>query len=203
MARGAGTLIGSAPGEASPPAAANGLRPLARRRPVPNGRAALGALLVAVATVVLFSVATDGGGTALDDAIVAKRAIPIGSRLRADDLAVARVRLGAGTLRQRAFGTVASLLGAVTIAPIGAGELVQASAVIAGGSGASLRQVSVPIDAARAFGNSLRDGEQVDVLATFGTGMSPLSDRLEPRGPCAGQAEDDEPVAHRTGRGGR
>jgi hypothetical protein len=62
------------------------------------------------------------------------------------------------------------LAGAVALAPIGEGELVQRSAVLTGGPTEPTRQFSFPVDRERALNGDLRAGERVDVLATYGSG---------------------------------
>jgi Flp pilus assembly protein CpaB len=124
---------------------------------------------VAGSIVLLFSVGARGSRTAFDHLVAAKRTLPIGTRLQANDLTVTRVRVGDDGLRRRLFTRIDALVGAFTVAPIASGELIQESSVVDAGA-PRLRQVSVPIDAARAFGDALRPGELVDVLATFGAG---------------------------------
>ena len=63
----------------------------------------------------------------------------------------------------------------VALAPIRAGELVQASAVVlpgAGEDGASpaAREFSFAVDRTRALNGTLNRGERVDLLATYGSG---------------------------------
>jgi Flp pilus assembly protein CpaB len=127
-------------------------------------------LLVAMATVVLFSVAQRDSGAATERYVVARRSLAIGTRLTASDLTAASLHFPAGPLRGRVFTRPAPLVGAVVIAPVAAGELVQASAVLAATAAGDQRQISVPIDAARALGDRLQPGELVDVIATFGSG---------------------------------
>ncbi|MBA3654770.1 MAG: hypothetical protein H0W70_11345 [Actinobacteria bacterium] len=168
--RGAGTLDVSTNGGGRVGSGHDGTRRLTPRRSVPNGRAALGALLVAGATVVLFSIADSRGHPALERYVVARHPLAIGARIDAGDLAITPLHLPEGALRGRLFTRTQRLVGAVVVAPVGAGELVQASAVIAAGAQPELRQISVPIEAARALGERLQPGELVDVVATFGTG---------------------------------
>ncbi|HET9442113.1 MAG TPA: RcpC/CpaB family pilus assembly protein, partial [Acidimicrobiales bacterium] len=51
-------------------------------------------------------------------------------------------------------------------------ELVQASDVVRKRSGPDEREVSFSLETARAVAGTLRSGERVDVLATFGTGTA-------------------------------
>lgn len=150
------------------------LRPLPRPRRGPNGRAALGALLVALAVVVLFSVAEDRGHPRLETYVAARHALAIGDRINARDLATASLHVPNGSLRGHVFQRADEVVGAVVIAPIGGGELLQASSLVRS-LDRNERQVSVPIESARALGDSLAPGELVDVVATFGTGSDAFS----------------------------
>lgn len=148
----------------------NGMRPLQKRRSLPNGRAALGGLLVTAATVVLFSVAAARDNSPMERYVVADHALGLGTRIAAGDLRTTELHLPEGALRQRVFGDLTALIGSIVIAPVAEGELIQASAVVARNAAPDLRQISVPIEAARSLGDRLQPGELVDVLATFGTG---------------------------------
>jgi Flp pilus assembly protein CpaB len=156
-------------GHAARRAPTNGSRPLAASRRMPNGRAAVGALLVTLAALLLFTTARRNGSS-VERYVVASRPLAIGSTVAAGDLTTAAIHLPAGASRAHAFTRPAALVGAVVVAPVAAGELVQASAVVAASSTPGARQMSVPVDAARAVGGRLNPGEFVDVLATFGTG---------------------------------
>lgn len=165
------TRTAGAPTTAPP----NGVRPLPRRRGVPNGRAALGGLLVALAILLLFSVADSRGGTHLERYVVARRPLLIGAHIAASDLTTAAIHVPTGNLRRHVFNNPNRVVGAVVVAPVAAGELVQASAIIAADSVTDQRQVSVPIASARALGDRLQPGELVDVVATFGSGADAFS----------------------------
>jgi len=123
-----------------------------------------------VATVLLFSIAQRGNTSPTEQYVVARHALTIGSRVEASDLTSAALHVPTGALHSRVFTAVRPLIGAVVVAPIAAGELVQASAVVAAGAAPTERQIAVPLDAARAVGGRLQPGELVDVIATFGSG---------------------------------
>ena len=136
-----------------------------RRRTLPGGRAALGALLIAVAAVGTFTAASGATEDPRQSFVVARGDVAVGQRLSEGDLATARLDLPA-FMRGRAYrpDELDDLVGSVALGPIGRGELVQRSAVAAARAG---RQGSFPIDPARAVGGSLRAGEFVDVVATL------------------------------------
>jgi Flp pilus assembly protein CpaB len=106
----------------------------------------------------------------LERYVVASHALGIGTRIAVADLRTTELHVPAGALRTRVFADPRALVGSIVVAPIADGELIQASAVLARDSAADLRQISVPIEAARSLGDRLQAGEFVDVVATFGTG---------------------------------
>lgn len=144
------------------------VRRVQRRRGLPGSRAVLGGVLVAAAAVGLFSAATTAGRQPGHPYVVAQRDLTAGTRLQPGDLALARVELPPA-LRARAFDDPQALEGASLLAPVGEGELVQVSAVIAGGTTAGSRELTFTVERGR-IGATIRDGERVDLLATYGTG---------------------------------
>ena len=146
-----------------------GGRPLRRRRTLPGGRAVVGGFLVALAAVGTFAAYT--GAVAGDDEqyVVANQDLPLGHRLTEGDLARLPMELPP-LLGARAYRNPSALVGAVVIAPLGRGELVQASDVLTGGGGEVGREISFPIESARAVDGRLKPGEFVDVLASYGSG---------------------------------
>ncbi|HVF14251.1 MAG TPA: SAF domain-containing protein, partial [Acidimicrobiales bacterium] len=116
----------------------------------------------------LFSAATTAGRQPGHPYVVAGRALTAGTRLEPGDLTVARVELPL-SLRERAFDDPDALVGSTMLAPVGPGELIQASAVIAGGTTAASRELTFTVERGR-IGPTIRDGERIDLLATYGTG---------------------------------
>jgi hypothetical protein len=72
-------------------------------------------------------------------------------------------------LRAHTFGARQVLLGATLVAPLGAGELVQASAVVARKGDAAGRELSFTLERGRVSAG-VKEGERADLLATHGTG---------------------------------
>jgi len=143
-----------------------------RRRPLPGGRAVFGGFLVAVAAVGIFAAYTSATTDARIPYVVASHDLALGERLTAADLSDAPMQLPPSLAHGRAYtrADVGRLVGAVVVAPVGRGELVQASSVVESSGFPPDHQISFPIDPARAVGGRLRSGEAVDVLATYGTG---------------------------------
>lgn len=155
--------------------ARNGHRPAApsRRRPVPGGRAILGGLLVAAAVVGLFYASTRTDTGPAQSWVVARHALAPGARLTAADVRTVPIDLPTD-VAARAFSNPAELVGATLIAPLGRGDLVQASAVVAKPSGPVSRELTFAVSRAT-LGDSLEQGERVDVVATYGTGADAFS----------------------------
>jgi Flp pilus assembly protein CpaB len=129
----------------------------------------VGGVLVAAAAIGMFAAYLRVAAGPDQSFVVARHRIPAGTRLQASDLALGRMELPA-SLRARAFDDdVGVVVGATVLSPIEAGELVQASALVAKGSETPSRELSFPVDRAH-LSTNLREGERVDVLATFGTG---------------------------------
>jgi hypothetical protein len=150
-------------------------RPLRRRNRLPNGRAIAGGLLVIVAAVGVFAAFTGATGQPTTSWLVAKTTMGIGHRIvPADDLAPMPIALPV-PMQPRVFAAkdAAVLSGAVTVAPIAAGELVEASDVVRAQGGGRLianEQLSLALSVDRAVAGTLQAGERVDVLATYGAG---------------------------------
>lgn len=143
-----------------------------RRRPPPGGRAVAGGLLVAVATVGLFAAASRAGSPDRSYA-VARKPLAAGTRLTADDLALEPLSLPAA-LRRRAFDDRERLIGTILVAPLGAGELIQASAVVTGRPANATPEMSFRVEAG-AMAATLRPGEPIDVFATYGAGSEAVT----------------------------
>ncbi|HUQ40247.1 MAG TPA: Flp pilus assembly protein CpaB [Acidimicrobiales bacterium] len=139
-----------------------------RRRALPANRAVVGALLVAASLVTLFAAHLQAVADHRVPYVVASRDLAIGSVLTAGDLRTVRIDLR-GT-NGRAFRSPTLLVGATVLGPVAAGELIQASGVVKRRASVEARELSFPIERSSAVGGLLRPGEDVDVLATFGTG---------------------------------
>lgn len=164
-------------GTTVPPTAGRG-RALPARRAPPGGRAVVGGLLVALSAVVLFAAASglgDGGGR---EYVVARRDLAPGRPIEPDDLELAEIDLP-DRMGNQAFGSIDALEGAVAVAPIGAGELVQQGSVArGGGAGRAIPELSFPVEREAAVDGDLRAGDVVDVLATYGSGTQSRTVRV-------------------------
>jgi hypothetical protein len=152
---------------------ARGGPPGRRRAAVPGGRAVLGGLLVAASVVGLFYASTRTETGPKESYVVAAHALAPGARLTAADLTRTPLDLPAA-LADRAFTDPTALEGATLIAPLAAGELIQASAVVAKPSSAASREVTFAVPRAT-LTSSLERGERIDVVATYGSGADAFS----------------------------
>jgi Flp pilus assembly protein CpaB len=149
-------------GNGAPPA-----RTIRRRVALPAGRALVGGFLVAASLLGVFAAYTGATTETQRRYVVARRSLAPGVHLSASDLALVPMDVPAGI----GFRSVTPLLGATTVGPVGKGELIQPSGVVATGSRVADRQLSIPIDSSRAVSGDLRAGDRVDVAATFGSGQ--------------------------------
>ena len=150
--------------------ATTGGRALKRRSALPTGRAVVGGFLVALAALGIFAAYSSATAGPTTTYVVARRDIPIGTRLTADDLTTLPMDLPDVVARDAAFATERPLVGATTVGPVRRGELVQAGDVVKKRSGAAELEISFELERSRALAGTLRPGERVDVLATFGAG---------------------------------
>ena len=144
------------------------IRAVRRRRGLPGSRAVVGGLLVAASAVGLFAVASSSAEGPRHSYIVARHELAAGTRLQQSDLELATMELADG-VRARAFDTTQPLVGATLVAPLGAGELVQSSAVVARKGDVASRELSFVVERGR-LGTGVKHGERADLLATYGSG---------------------------------
>lgn len=155
---------------ASPDAVAS--RAVRPRRGLPGGRAVLGGLLVTVAAVGTFAAYGDATAGPTTAYAVAAADLPAGHRIGPGDVDLRTMDLPA-PLAVRAFSSPDALAGAVALAPLAEGELVQAGALLPPGAAPEpAAELSFAVPADRAVNGTLRPGETVDVLATYGTGTA-------------------------------
>lgn len=150
---------------------------LRRRPPLPTGRAVVGGLLVAVALVGTWWTASGAGRETSTAYLVAARDVAPGHRLTRSDLAWSKLDLPA-TQRRHVFSDPASVVGTVAVAPIEEDELVQSSGLVVSSGRRPARELSFVVEAAWAVGGTLRAGDRVDVLVTYGDGATSETRRV-------------------------
>jgi Flp pilus assembly protein CpaB len=143
----------------------------------------VGGLLVTLAAVIVFAAYAGAQDAPSTTVVVATHPLDPGQRLSAADVERREIDVSP-ELARRSFDDVDSLVGAVTLGPLGEGDLVQASAVRVADPGTTAapdsRQFSFPIDRERALNGDIRPGEQIELLATFGSGASASTKVLAP-----------------------
>jgi len=156
-------------------AAVGGGRPLPRRRGLPTGRAVVGGFLVALSALGIFTAYSRAAAGPTTRFVVARHDVPAGTRLTADDVVLLPMALPDVVVESAVFAAEDAVVGATVVGPIRRGELVQVGDVVRKRSGPEELELSFSIDAARALAGSLRPGDRVDVLATFGSGADTYS----------------------------
>lgn len=153
------------------------LRPPTR---LATGRAALGALFVAVAALGVFAAWSAASAPPTSRYLVVAEDLPVGTTVVASDLgwAVAEVP---DAVADRLFDDVDEVVGSVTVAPLSTGDPLTATAVVpAATAPEGAAEVALTLDRARAVAGDLDPGERVDVIATYGTGTEAWSEVLAP-----------------------
>jgi hypothetical protein len=140
-------------------------RRIERRAGLPGGRAVLGALLMAASALGVYLAHLEATRQPSVDYVVAARDLDAGQVLARDDLQVVSADLPAGTA-ERAFGRVDDLVGAVVLAPLGTGDLIQASAVTSPGGAPTAHEVALVLPRAQVAVARLQRGDRVDLYAT-------------------------------------
>jgi Flp pilus assembly protein CpaB len=146
--------------------AGGGRRRIAARPVLPSGRALVGGLLLAISGVATFAAWQQATGVPDHVYVVARRPLHPGERLTADDLGLVRLDLPSG-LAGAAFGDVDAVVDRVTLGPVGAGELVQATQLSDSAAKRALVEVSFALPRDQALDGRLRSGDRVDVFATY------------------------------------
>jgi len=164
--------VDAGPGDEVGPGAPRRARPVLRTS-VPSARAVAGGLLVAVATLLVFVAARDDGGPTGRPVVVAARDLAPGTRLGAEDLEVAHLGLPEAWPAAR---RAEELVGAVTVGPLRAGELVQPGAVVDARRAPGRYELALRLPADRVVADRLGAGDRVEVLATTGQGPSARTD---------------------------
>jgi Flp pilus assembly protein CpaB len=130
----------------------------------------MGGALIALAAALAFVASNADHSAPSHTVVVARRVIAPGTQLSSADLEIRSIAIS-DELVAHGFSDPDELLHAATLAPIGAGELLQRSAVRVSGAPVSGVDFSFPIDREHAIDGELQSGDTVDVLATFGSGL--------------------------------
>jgi Flp pilus assembly protein CpaB len=114
--------------------------------------------------------------------VIATHDLSPGERLTAADITVVPLDIPSAAVRRQIFGSPEELLAAnaTMLAPVGAGALIESSDVVGRGGPAGTREMSLDIDRSRAVGGTLKPGEYVDILSTFGSGPTSYTEVVVP-----------------------
>lgn len=139
------------------------------RRGLPDGRAVVGGLLVAVATLGTWWVTAQAGRAAPARYVVATRAIDPGHRIEDADLRLTPIDLPPSVART-AFTELRSVVGTVALGPIGQGGLLSENGIAPTVGSRSGREISFAVETPWAVDGALRAGDRIDVFATAASG---------------------------------
>ena len=137
-----------------------------RHRGLPGSRAVVGGALIALAAVGVYLAYDQATDDPSDPVVVAARDIHAGEILDPEVLGTIEADLpdpAAGAT----FGSIEVVEGRVALAPIAAGEIVQAGAVTDGRATPDLHEVAISLPRAQIAVGRLKEGERVDVFATY------------------------------------
>jgi Flp pilus assembly protein CpaB len=145
-----------------------------RRRPLPGGRAVVGAFLIAVAVVGVFGAYLSATAEPDSAYAVAAEALDPGAVITEGDIRLVRMNLPP-EVRARSIVDIQALLGATVLHALRPGELVRSGDVIRTGGEPGTRELSFAVEGSRALGERIAPGERIDVLATYGSGEQAYS----------------------------
>jgi Flp pilus assembly protein CpaB len=148
--------------------AAEPARRVRRRTGLPGTRAVVGALLMAGAALGVYLAHLEATQEPTTRYVVAARDLDAGAVLTAGDLALEVIDLPAATAA-RAFRSIEDLTGHVALAPVGAGEVVWATAVTGTERVDPAHEVALVLPRAHVAVARLQRGDRVDIFATAGS----------------------------------
>ncbi len=138
------------------------------RRSLPGTRAVVGGLLVSLAALGTFVVATGGSDEPAQRYAVATHDLAPGELIGPGDLALVAIDLPPAQAAA-AFTSVAGLEGSVVRGPVAGEAILTQSSIERPGAGADLgryREVSFAVPRARALDGAITVGDRVDVIAS-------------------------------------
>lgn len=162
------------PGPQAAAAAITAASRLDRRPGLPSGRAVLGGLLVTLAALGTYVVASGADDTDPTQVLTVVHPVDPGATLHRDDLVTTALDAGE-SLTAHTFTDPTLLQGAVVLAPLRQGAPVLASQVHLASPDdpapeVASHELSLRLARDRAVDGMIDRGERVDVLATYGTG---------------------------------
>lgn len=145
----------------------HGARTIAPRRSLPGGRAALGGLLVTLASLGVFVAYLESSTTDGTPVVVADSELRIGSVITASDVRVVEGTLP-GSARGRTFQEVEDVVGRAILGPIDSGEIIQFGSVSAdrADDDGATHEVAVTLPRDQLAVGRLDEGDRVDLYVT-------------------------------------
>ena len=147
-----------------PEAGENRIVDLSRR--LPNGRAMLGGVLVAVAAIALFAAANAGSSEPTTSYVVTSRNVNAGQVISTTDVSLIAMDLPEAVARH-ALGHPRLVIGTIALDRIPAGSVVHRTQTAAGSRTHGKPLLSFSISADRAAAGDLSAGDRIDVLVTW------------------------------------
>lgn len=141
-------------------------RRVLRRSRLPNGRAVVGGLLLALSGLATFLAWQRASGLPDQSYVVAERPLAPGERPGPEDLRLTPIDLP-DSVAATAFQDLDAVVGRVALGPIGADELVQVGQLGDAQAAELTSEVSFALPRDRALDGRLRSGDLVDVFATY------------------------------------
>jgi len=151
----------------APPATEAGTtRPVGRRRSLPGGRAVVGAFLVTLAAVGIFTAWLQANAVPSTTWVVAARDLLPGDVLTAADITTVPIDLPEAQAN-RTTNNPAAMVDRIVLSPLFEGELVGVGDTADASAVAGTSSLTIPVETSRALGGTLTSGDRVDVVATF------------------------------------
>jgi hypothetical protein len=157
------------------PGAGAGRSPLRvdRSRSLPGGRAVVGALLVALAAIGVFTAYTEAARGPTASFVVAATDLPPGHVLEPSDLSTVTGDLPSEQARQ-AFAEPAPLVGRVLLGPVARSEILQTASVTEAVPEQAGHEIALLLPRGHVAASHLRPGDRVDLLATTSESTVPV-----------------------------
>ena len=137
-----------------------------RHRGLPGGRAVVGGVLMALAALGVYLAYDQASAGSSTPVVVAARDLRVGQILGEGDLDTVDAELP-DAVEDGAFTSADALIGRVVLGPIGDGEIVQAAAITEGAATPELHEIAVRLPRGQIAVGRLKEGERVDVFATY------------------------------------
>ena len=135
-------------------------------RRLPNGRAMLGGVLIAVAAIALFAATNAGNSKPTTSYLVANRNVKAGQVVTATDVSLIAMDLPEAVARQ-ALDHPRLAVGTIALDRIPAGSVLHRAQTAAGSRTHGKALLSFSISADRAAAGDLTAGDRIDVLVTW------------------------------------